>query len=346
MNLETLTIKDIAKICQVSTSTVSRAINNDPGINQKTKERILRVVEEFHFVPNNSARNLKIAESNTIALICKGVGNSFFQSMYPKFEKELKRHGYDFILNEVGDETDDAEAAVAIAKEKRLKGMIFLGGFLDNPRTKLKQVNVPYVLCTVAINMDAASPSCSSVSIDDERESYRIVDYLCKKGHKKIAIIAGRKNDYAVGALRLAGYKKALEDNGIEVDENLIRYMSEDLPDYTMESGYEVASEFMKEDPDCTAIFAISDLVAFGVYKAISEAGKSVPDDYSVVGFDGINMTKYMVPSLTTMAQPVDDFVSSSVRLLMKEIEENADPVHLVYSGKIVERDSVRTIGG
>ena len=342
----TLTIKDIAKICKVSTSTVSRAINDDPGINQKTKERILRVVEEFHFVPNNSARNLKLAESNTIALICKGIGNSFFQSMYPMFESELERHGYTFILNEIGADKDDAEAAVAIAKEKRLKGVIFLGGLLDNPKVKLRQLAIPYVLTTVAVNTDAAEVGSSIVAIDDEKESFKIVDYLCKQGHKKIAIVSGRKSDFAVGELRLEGYKRALEENGIEVDQRLIRYMPEEIPDYTIQSGYEVTKKLLADQEEFTALFATSDLAAFGAYKAISEAGKKIPEDYSVVGFDGIDLTKYMVPSLTTVAQPTEEFAKASVDLLMKAINGYTTRERLVYDAQIIERDSVKRIGG
>ena len=304
----TLTIKDIAKICKVSTSTVSRAINDDPGINQKTKERIIRVVEEFHFVPNNSARNLKLAESNTIALICKGIGNSFFQSMYPMFESELERHGYTFILNEIGADKDDAEAAVAIAKEKRLKGVIFLGGLLDNPKVKLRQLAIPYVLTTVAVNTDAAEVGSSIVAIDDEKESFKIVDYLCKQGHKKIAIVSGRKSDFAVGD--------------------------------------EVTKKLLADQEEFTALFATSDLAAFGAYKAISEAGKKIPEDYSVVGFDGIDLTKYMVPSLTTVAQPTEEFAKASVDLLMKAINGDTTRERLVYDAQIIERDSVKRIGG
>lgn len=341
--METLTIKDIAKICKVSTSTVSRAINNDPGINAKTRERILRVVEEFHFVPNSSARNLKLTESNTIGLLIKGVGNLFFQSMYPVFEEELHKRGYEFIMNELSDRQDGVDEAMQLAKEKRLKGIIFMGGFLKNPEIRLRDLNIPYVFCTVALNAGEKVATCSTVAIDDIRESHKAVDYLCKKGHKRIAIITGRQSDSAVGELRTKGYIRALEDNGITVDPELIRHMPDNIPDFTIRSGYEATKQLLADGVDFTALYVIADLSAFGAYKAIAEAGKSIPDDYSVIGFDGLEMTEFMNPALTTVQQPKEKLAKSAIDLLMKQIDsKDAATEQLTYDAELLEQDSVR----
>ena len=312
-----LTIKDIAKICGVGISTVSRAINDDPGINQETRKRILKVIKEYNYVPNNSARNLKMTDSNTIALLIKGIDNQFFQGMLKIFEEELKKLEYTFLLHAVGEDQDDVSVAVQLAKEKRLKGLIFLGGQMDYLDTRLEEIGVPYVLCTVAVNMMAPKRNCSSVSIDDEKESYRAVDYLCKKGHK---------------------------DNGIDINDNLIRYMKDDIPEYTVANGYEVTKELLKSKEEFTALYAISDLTAFGAYKAISEEGKSIPDDYSVLGFDGIEMSKYFQPSLSTMKQPCEQMVKSSIDLLMEQINGNNEKKQLIFEAELLERDSVKEI--
>ena len=134
-----LTIKDIAKLCGVGTSTVSRAMNDDPGINPETKERILKVVKEFHYVPNNSARNLKVSESNTVGVLVKGRNNSFFQGMYTFIEQELQKIGYDFILKEISWDDNNTMQAVEMVKEQRLKGLIFLGGMIED-LDKIRQV--------------------------------------------------------------------------------------------------------------------------------------------------------------------------------------------------------------
>ena len=113
-----LTIKDIAKLCGVGTSTVSRAMNDEPGINPETKERILKVVKEFHYVPNNSARNLKVSESNTVGVLVKGRNNSFFQGMYTFIEQELQKIGYDFILKEIFWDDNNTMQAVVLTSAK------------------------------------------------------------------------------------------------------------------------------------------------------------------------------------------------------------------------------------
>lgn len=342
--MSAFTIKDIAKICNVGISTVSRAINNDPGINKNTRERILKVIDEYHYVPNNSARNLKMTESNTIALLIKGIDNQFFQGMIKIYEEELKKMKYSFLIHVVGEEQDDASVALELAKEKRLKGIIFLGGLMDYPEEEMNMIGIPYVLCTVAVNMEKPKRNCISVSIDDEKESYRAVDYLCKKGHKRIAIITGRETDYAVGGLRLAGYIQALKDNGIEYDAELIRYMKSDLPEYSCANGYQVAKELLASGIEFTAIYAISDLVAFGAYKAVFDAGKRIPEDYSVMGFDGLEITKYFNPSLTTMMQPCSQMAKHSIELLMKAIDGDTDKKQIIFDAELLERDSVADI--
>ncbi|MCI8956937.1 MAG: LacI family transcriptional regulator [Eubacterium sp.] len=339
-----ITIKDIAKICGVGISTVSRAINNDPGIKEDTKKRILEVIEEYHYIPNNSARHLKMTESNTIALLVKGIDNQFFQGMLKIFEEELKQLKYTFLLHAVGEQQKSMDIAVELAKEKRLKGVIFLGGRIDTTDNRLKNMGIPYVMCTVAVDMTASERDCSSVSIDDEKESYRVVDYLCKKGHTKIAIIAGRDNDLAVGGMRLKGYKQALRDHGVDTEENLIFHMKHEIPEYSIENGYIVTKELLESQVSFTALYAISDLTAFGAYKAILEAGKKIPDDYSVIGFDGIDISKYFHPSLTTMKQPCEEMVKSSIKLLMEAIHGNDEKKQCIFQANLIERESVRAL--
>lgn len=338
-----LTIKDIAKLCGVGVSTVSRAINDDPGISPRTKERVLKVIKEYHYVPNNSARNLKMTGSNTIALMVRGIDNIFFQSMFDGFQNELHKRGYDFLLYSVYEKSDIVQEAVEIAKEKRLKGIIVLGGNMEDPVRDLEQLGVPYVLCTVAHSMYTPAPHANSVSINDEKESYRAVQYLIKKGHRRIAIITGHKDDYAVGGQRLEGYKKALSDAGIPIDESLIGYMVTDYAEFTPENGYAVAKQLLNR-ADFTALYCISDMTAIGAYKAISEAGLNIPDDLSVIGFDGIELGKFMAPALTSILQPKDDMVRSSVELLDNAINGDTTPRQLFYPAKLLERDSVRTI--
>jgi LacI family transcriptional regulator len=345
-SMAALTIKDIARICDVSISTVSRAINDDPTINAKTRERIMEVVKEFNYIPNNSARNLKIAESNTVALIVKGINNPFFQGMFPAFQKRLEDLGYQFLLHTVRGDADEGYAAEEIAKEKRLKGIIFLGGRMNYPEKTLKNIHIPMVLCCVAgvSQEDNISPSVSTVSIDDTKEAYKVVDYLIHQGHRRIAIITGQREDLTVGRLRLRGYRKALEENGIPFDPELVGYMDDEIPEFTEANGYATMKRMLASGTAFTAAFVISDRMAMGACKALYDAGKKIPDDCSVVGFDGIEMTRYMQPSLTTVIQPVQEMVESSVQMLMKQINGSHEKKHLIYEAELLERDSVKYI--
>ncbi len=342
--MSTLTIKDIAKICGVSTSTVSRAMNGDSGINKETKARILKTIEEYNFVPNNSARNMRVIESNTIALLIKGIDNQFFQGMIHIFEQELDKLEYSFVIHAVGEEQDEISVAAELIKEKKLKGIIFLGGRLENTQEILKPIGIPFVRCTGATDITDSHWGGSSITIDDVKESCKAVDYLISHGHKKIAIFTAAPEDHSVGRLRLEGYKKALSKHNLPVEEQLIRYSKREDKAYSMENGYILAKKMLQDKVKCTAIFAASDIMAMGIYKAIYEAGKRIPEDYSIVGFDGVEMTRYYHPSLTTIQQPVEELVKASIDQLMKAINGNDSHAKIFYDGKLLERDSVKTI--
>lgn len=345
--MATMTIKDIARICGVSISTVSRAINNDPAINSKTRERVMEVVHEFNYIPNNSARNLKMTESNTVALIVKGINNPFFQGMFPYFQRELVDNGCNYFLHTIPGDADEVYVAEEIAKEKRLKGIILLGGTMNYPDVVLKNMNTPLVLCSVAgfgVGDEKTSSHVSSVSIDDFQEAYKVVNYFIRKGHRHIATITGTRADNSVGMMRLHGYRKALEDHGIAYDDDLVSYMNMENPEYTEANGYAMMKRLLKGKKKFTAVFVIADRMAIGAYKAIFDEGLRIPEDISVIGFDGIELTKYMEPSLTTVIQPVQKMVDSSVRLLMDQIAGSPKREHLVYEAELFERDSVRDL--
>ena len=338
-----VTIKDIARICGVGVSTVSRAINNDPTINVKTRDRVLKVVKEYNYIPNNSARNLKMIESNTVALLVMGIENIFFTSMFGSFQEQLEKNGYDFLLHAVSENQDAVDVAVELTMEKRLKGIIFLGGQMDHCKEKLEKLNVPYVLCTVAREGEKFHADLPTVSIDDKVESQRAVEYLISKGHKRIAVITGNKNDFAVGGRRLSGYRHALEGANIPLDESLIIHQKEEIPGYSPANGYAVTKELLASHTEFTALYCTSDLVAFGAYKAIYEAGFKIPEDISVMGFDGISLGEYMEPGLSTMVQPKQDLITASVKKLVKRIS-GEDVTQDIFEAKLLERASVRSL--
>ena len=341
--MEAITIKDIAKICGVGVSTVSRALNNHPDINPETRQRVLEVVEEYDFVPNNSARNLKLTESKTIAILVKGMTNPFFMRMISAMESDIQDKKYSLELRHVDEMTDEVEVALELVKEKKLKGIVFLGGLSNHSTEKLDRLGVPYVLSTISMSDDAEG-DFSSVSVDDISESFKITDYLIKKGHKRIAFIGAPEADISIGQLRLEGYLKALKDNGIKPDYDLIWHTKDDSDTYSMKNGYNVMLEKLNEKHDFTAVYAISDTMAIGAIRALHEKGLSVPGDVSVVGFDGIDMGKYHVPSLTTIHQPFDEMAHKTTKILFDVIRHGEAHKKLIMDAALVERESVRAI--
>lgn len=151
-------------------------------------------------------------------------------------------------------------------------------------------MTAPFVLSTIGMAAEYDPHEYSSVSVDDFKESYKMVDYLCKLGHRQIAILTASMDDVSIGKLRYEGYKKALEDHGLQVNDKLVFSMKEDIESYSKENGYVVTKELLASGEDFTALFAVSNSLAVEACKAIFESGKSVPGDYSVAGFDGLDI--------------------------------------------------------
>lgn len=341
-----ITIKDIAKACGCGVSTVSRALNNHPDINEETRKKILEVVDELNFVPNNSARNLKITDSKTIAVLIKGIANPFFMKMIKVMEREIQKRKYSLILQHVEFDQDEVEVAIELEREKKLKGIVFLGGYFNHTKEKLDAIQVPFVISTVNMSEEYRG-YYSSISVDDVKESCKMVNHLISLGHKKILLISADPEDESIGKLRKEGYEKALRENGIEIDENLIIPMSCDADSYSMKAGYLTMKEALSRNLEFTAVFAVSDAVAIGACRALADAGKRIPQDISVAGFDGIDNAKYYTPSITTIRQPFEDMAKESIDLVFKHIDEDENvqgPQYRLFEGELIDGESTGRI--
>lgn len=337
------TIKDIAKLCGVGVSTVSRAINNHPDINPDTKAKILETIEEYGYIPNDSARNLKRSDARAIAVLVKGIANPFFTNMIAVIEQECKKKGYAMELSHIEFDEDEVDVAQKVVKEKRLRGIIFLGGYFSRSEEKLKKLNVPFVFSTAGgIPGNISKDSYSNIGVDDRVESEKMVDYLIGLGHQRIAIIAAEAYEECIGRLRLEGYFDALRKNGIAVDENLIFDTDDEMDHFSMENGYATAKRLIESGEKFSAVYAVSDTLAIGACRALHEAGYKVPEDVSVAGYDGIDIGNYITPRLTTMRQPVEDMAKATIKLLFAIISGQKGHQHMVYEAKLMERESTR----
>ncbi|MDU3350873.1 MAG: LacI family DNA-binding transcriptional regulator, partial [Clostridium sp.] len=217
-----MNIRDIARIAGVGVSTVSRVINNHPDVKEQTRERVLEVIRENNYIPNNSARNLKKNNTNNIGVLIKGVFNPFFSEMLDSISKRISKAGYSMILEHHDYLSDDEmNNLISMIKEKRLQGVICLGGnFTDVKNDDFNAIDVPVVLTSINHKYGKEFSNFSSVSIDNEKSAYSATQYLINCGHKNIAIMLGDENDFGIGYLREAGYIKALNENNIEFNKN------------------------------------------------------------------------------------------------------------------------------
>ena len=240
---------------------------------------------------------------------------------------------------------DEVAIALELIKEKRLKGIIFLGLNYCHPEGELEKINVPFVLGTVGSFFEDEDLSrYSHVALDDEKESYKAVEYLIRKGHRDIAIISAEEKDSSVGRLRMQGYQRALADYQIPEKKELICPVSDEIDHYTMTNGYMTTKKLIESGAPFSAVFAFSDIIAAGVYRAVHEAGLRIPEDVSVVGFDGSELGDYLQPKLTSVAQPVSKMADAIINQLYDMIDGRCGNRTQIFEGKLLEKESVRQI--
>ena len=341
-----MNIKDIAKLAGVGVSTVSRVLNNHPDVKKETRDKVLEVIKEHNYVPNNSARILKSNNMKHIGVLVKGVFNPFFSEMLKIIEMHINQIGYTMILHHYYDQNDssssEAEVLVSFIKEKRLQGVICLGGNFEGVREEsFEGLDVPIVLTSVDSSIEISSNLFSCVGIDNEKAAYEATNYLIQKGHKHIGMILGDEFDAGVSNRRAIGYMRALEENHIPINKAYIT-----LGGYDFEPAYESVKKLLSEEEHITAIFAISDIIAIGAGKAVIDLGYKIGEDISILGFDGLDIGKYYNPALTTIKQPQRKMAYDSINLLVQLIEKKCENQRCVLETKLVERMSVYKLKG
>ncbi len=301
MSQKAQTLEDIARLAGVSTSTVSRALNDSPLINDETKERIQQIAREHHFRINASARNLRVKQSHTIAFAMPVSDNEFFftESLFG-FEilggigKSLSTLGYDLLIIHV--DPDDDGWISAYFDSNRVDGFILKGIHLQQSHIEtLLDVNAPFI----SWGVPQPNYSYPTVTGDDMTGGKLATQHLIDLGREKIAFLGGPKADLSV-QYRFNGYQAALQAANRAVDPQLVLY-----GDYSHPSGVATMQRLLTQIPDVDAVFANSDLMALGAIKVIQESGKRVPEDIAVVGFDDVSIAKYNSLPLTTIRQNI-----------------------------------------
>lgn len=336
--LGSLTIKDVAAYCGVSVSTVSRVLNHRPDVSPAVREQVKQAIRDCNYIPNNSARNLVASRSNAIGVVVRGVGNPFLSAIIHTLEQEIDRRGYTMVLHQISAHEDEVRAAAVLEREKKLLGVILLGGRFNYTEAELRQLDVPFVCCTYTNTFgDLREDAYSSVSIRDEEEAARAVRFLYENGHRKIAILVDDPEDNSIGQLRFQGYRHALKERALPYDPRLAEFTGS----YDMKDAYEGACRLLERAADFTALMAISDSMAIAAIKALVDHGRRVPEDCSVISIDGLELSSYTVPTLTTLRQPADEMARESVEMITGLIDGTGKHRHLLLETTLQKGGSV-----
>lgn len=334
-----MNIKDIAAIAHVGVSTVSRVLNNHPDVNDETRKRVLEIIKENNYIPNNSARILKQSNTKNIGILVKGVFNPFFSEILKLVSVDIQNAGYTMILQHHNNQ-NEVGMLLGFIKEKKLQGIICLGGnFVELKDEDLEEVDVPIVLVSVEIAIKKNLKKCSSISINNREAAFMATEYLINSGHKNIGLVLGEKRDYGISKERFEGYKKALEAYEMPFNEKYIVY-----GEYECQDAYKRTKRLLEEHKEITAVFAISDIMAMGVAKASFEVGRIVGKDISIVGFDGMDTARYYHPSITTVKQPKTKISELSVEMLINLLNGNMENTHVFLDVELIQGDSTMEI--
>lgn len=327
----TTTIRDIASACGVGVTTVSRAINNESGIAPETKQKILETAKRLNYTPNTHARRLRFGQTHTIAVLMKGTSNPFFLSLLEHLEGLIHERGYQMDLVTIRHEADEIAIARHTCSEAKPAGLIFLGGWLRQAVNI--DLPVPYVFCTVPTANDTTEPcsSCRSVVMDEADAMDQIVTHLSSLGHRRIAFLGSDPADQSVGKLRLECFRSALKKNNLEFFPELVAGTQAPIAPYSLEYGHRLTKELWERTQDFTALVTISDLLGIGAMKALHQADVDIPGRVSVTGIDGITMSEYTHPTLTTVTQPAEEIAKATVQTLFS----SAAPGTVALPGKL-----------
>lgn len=335
------TIKDVAKEAGVSVSIVSKAFNNYTDVNEKTRQRIFEIANQMGYTPNLVAKNLSSKKQMTIGLISSGVLNNsekdnnafnIFKGVYTAVSSSQ----FELSIYLIDSQRQKKKSYAQYCRERNIGGALLQGIRIDDPYyMELIDTNIPCVVLDII--PETNNGLVGSVSIDNVKASKEIALYLIGNNHRDIAVVAGRKETY-VNSERIKGVQDAFKDNSIELNTDEIIYA-----DFSEQEAYELAREFLKTKRP-TAFLCFSDLMAFGVMKAVKEIGLKIPEDISITGFDDLVFSSYTDPQLTTIGQDFFEIGKMAAQLLQDLMENKLDRKHVNVEHRLIERGSVNTL--
>ena len=333
-----VTIKDIAKLAGVSHTTVSRSLNDSSLISDKTKKIVKEIASKQGYIPNSNAKSLVLNKSFNIGVFITtlnfGVTPDYFFQIVRTIQKLLKGK-YKLVVRGID---DYREEDYFLINRKAFDGIIIITQDLqdDNFIHYLETIKLPNVI----INRKFSSEHTDCIYSNEKETVKEAIDYLIKNGHSKICFVKGT-NNFSSTKDRLAGYVEALKENSIVINKN---YIFEG--DYNINSGYKAMEKILCLTQRPTAIFFGSDNMALGALKCIQENKFSVPEDFSIIGFDNTEFSSYLNPSLTTIERPNAEIVTEALNCLLVRIEDKSSckTISKCVKSTLIKRESIKKI--
>ncbi|NOZ60310.1 MAG: LacI family transcriptional regulator [Calditrichaeota bacterium] len=331
-----VTIKDIARLANVSISTASKALNDRPDVSPGTRQRVKEIAKNYNFSPNAFGKGLKSKTTENIGVIfCREnqplSGNPFYSRVLEGIESEIGMNNYNLVLHLIPECNQDH--LPKMVRERQVDGLVLVGIFREDFVKRIISVNLPLVYIDPKFEIS----NCNQIIIDNEHGAFLAMQHLVRKGHRKIGFISGDLSRLSF-ELRYQGYLKTLERNNIPVLKNYISAGG-------IEQGYDHVKKLLSQPDPPTAIFSANDINALYGYKAVQDMNLKIPDDVSIVGFDDIDLARFSTPGLTTIRVFKQELGSIGVRILFRAIRKEIDsPIHTVVPVQLVERESVRKI--
>ena len=334
-------IKTVAEEAHVSIATVSRVLNGTKHVSPDVEKRVLEAIKLLNYHPNAPARNLRQQRTLSVGILLPRLNDFFFSNLAYVLEQTLSAQDYRPMF--CSTENDEAKESATIHNliSHRVDAVILVPSVPVNKSVeslkRLLERNIPVVL------VDRGMPefAVSQVLSNNDQGAYDATTYLLNLGHQQIGIIDsgadGTKHAGEPGHERLKGIQRAMQEQGIPFDPDLMILGSLD----NVEMGYHGTLKLLRQSPQVTAIFALTDAIAVGALRAASELGLHVPQDLSVVGFDDLLLASHVIPRLTTVAQSVEKIGQKATELLLRQIQNpDLPPERITLDTKLVIRES------
>lgn len=331
------TIKDVAALAGISYTTVSHVVNKTRPVSEEVRIKVEDAIKTLDYVPSAVARSLKAKTTATIGLLVPNSLNPYFAELARGIEDYCERKGYCVILCNSDDNPDKQRSYLRVLLEKRIDGLIVASTGDDNGFAQgLAGVRTPMVI----VDRGLEGVDADLVRIDHEYGAYLATRHLLELGHRDIATISGPATT-SVAQMRLAGFCRALKDAGIEVpSERMLE------SDFTSTGGYNAAAVLLEHNPP-SAIFAANDMIGIGVLRAAAERNIRVPTQLSVIGFDDIQMSRYVYPALTTVGQSILQLGEMAAEVLLRRISKPMLATEQrIVTPSIVMRESTAPLAG